>query len=520
MTDPVVSIAGADRWQPTRAGLTGIWRYWDETFTFHRGRLLLRGPNGSGKSMALELLLPFLLDGDSSPSRLTSAARPRGRLFERVMTGTDDSSRTGFTWVEFRRHDEVFTVGARLRASRGTGKVDVDLFTTTQAVGHDLHLLDGTRTPLSRAALNEAIGEHGGVHASADEHRGAVRATLFPGFGAQRYASVIGALLALRKEKLSQNLDLAKLSDVLSDALPPLDDADIAAVAEGFERLDRRRAELTALDRDVGEVRLLDRAQRAYAHAVVTGVADAVRASETTRDDVTRSERAARDDLAATTDRADAAAGTRAELESRDDDIVIEVDALKDTDAYRAGAALADLRDQARRLTIFARRATESAAARAAEHQRASARERDAAGQREVAASNLTDSVRELHASAESVGARAIATDAEQTADADDAERLLAAWVQAQRGRVREIRSALERHSAIVLHRDHRAEQVTVTRCSSMSAWRSRSRRMRPRGSPGPSTGPPSRRGCRHPTHWVRPGSPVPCPRRRKIRAR
>ncbi|MGH9283296.1 MAG: hypothetical protein ACRD0S_10230, partial [Acidimicrobiales bacterium] len=50
------------RWRPTRAGLIGLWRYWDETFTFHRGRLLLRGPNGSGKSMALELLLPLLLD--------------------------------------------------------------------------------------------------------------------------------------------------------------------------------------------------------------------------------------------------------------------------------------------------------------------------------------------------------------------------------------------------------------------------------------------------------------------------
>ncbi|MGH8960389.1 MAG: hypothetical protein ACRDWT_04170, partial [Jatrophihabitantaceae bacterium] len=69
----------ADRWRPNRAGLIALWRYWDETFTFHNGRLLLRGPNGSGKSMALELLLPFLLDGDSSPSRLTSSGKPRGR---------------------------------------------------------------------------------------------------------------------------------------------------------------------------------------------------------------------------------------------------------------------------------------------------------------------------------------------------------------------------------------------------------------------------------------------------------
>ena len=64
-TDPISVLPPAERWRPTRAGLIGLWRYWDETFTFHHGRLLLRGPNGSGKSMALELLLPFLLDGDT-----------------------------------------------------------------------------------------------------------------------------------------------------------------------------------------------------------------------------------------------------------------------------------------------------------------------------------------------------------------------------------------------------------------------------------------------------------------------
>nr|MDQ2724581.1 hypothetical protein [Actinomycetota bacterium] len=69
------TIETSSRWVPTRAGLIAVWRYWDETFTFHRGRLLLRGPNGSGKSMALEMLLPFLLDADTSPGRLTSATK-------------------------------------------------------------------------------------------------------------------------------------------------------------------------------------------------------------------------------------------------------------------------------------------------------------------------------------------------------------------------------------------------------------------------------------------------------------
>jgi hypothetical protein len=191
-------VLKSSRWRPSRAGLIALWRYWDETFTFHNGRLLLRGPNGSGKSMALELLLPFLLDGDTNEHKLTSAAKSRGRLFDRVITGTDESTRTGYAWAEFVKGDDVFTVGARIRANRSTNKTDVDLFTTTLAVGRDLHLLDATRTPLSRQGLVEAIGDTGRVHRNRDEHRTAVREVLFPGFDGDRYASVITALLALR----------------------------------------------------------------------------------------------------------------------------------------------------------------------------------------------------------------------------------------------------------------------------------------------------------------------------------
>ena len=34
------------------------------------GKLLLRGQNGSGKSITTQSFIPFILDGDRSPSRL------------------------------------------------------------------------------------------------------------------------------------------------------------------------------------------------------------------------------------------------------------------------------------------------------------------------------------------------------------------------------------------------------------------------------------------------------------------
>jgi uncharacterized protein (TIGR02680 family) len=441
-----VVAALTDRWRPSRAGLVALWRYWDETFTFHRGRLLLRGPNGSGKSMALELLLPFLLDADASPNRLTSAAKSRGGLYDRVMTGTDDPSRTGFAWVEFCRGDETFTVGARIQASSATHKAEPQFFTTTLAVGRDLYLLDGNRAPLTRKALGEAIGATGRVHTSADEYRTAVREALFPGFSADRYASVVGALLALRKERLSQHLDLAKLSDVLSEALPPIDEHDIAAVAEGFERLDRRKAELAALEVEVGEVRQLAARQRDYATAVVVSVAHEVRGAETRRDTVTKKEREAKAALTQVEAESEAAAAERASLADRIAAIGIDIEARKDSDAYREGAALGDLRNYAASLRQIADKAKTNAQEAADALERAIEEAGEAAKGVETATANLGVAERDLDDSALAVGAEAAVADARSVSDADASERLVRAWVDARRAQVQEIRDALGAH--------------------------------------------------------------------------
>lgn len=448
----VLPVAGADRWRPSRAGLVNLWRYWDETLTFHHGRLLLRGPNGSGKSMALELLLPFLLDADASPNRLTSAAKSRGGLYERVMTGTVEPTRAGFAWVEFERAGETFTAGARIRASTSTGRADLDFFTTSLAIGSELGLLDGQRTPLSRKALIEAMGEHGRVHSSADEHRAAVRDVLFPGFGADRYASVITALLALRKEKLSQNLDVAKLSEILSDALPPLDDHDLAVVAEGFERLDRRRGDLAALEAELAEVKTLAARQRDYARAVAAAVAGGVRKAETRRDDVTRAERAAAASLDEARAEADAAEAESSDLVERLAALDTGIDALRASDAYRDGAKLDDLRAEARRLREQVARDRRVAERRAAERARQAEALAELKSEHETTISNLELATRDLRQAGGPVAAEAVIADAEQAA-ADDGERLVGAWVRSRRHLVEDVRQALRAHEAAVQQR-------------------------------------------------------------------
>lgn len=53
-----------------RIGFVNFWLYDEEDFEFVDGKLLLRGQNGSGKSITTQSFIPFVLDGDRTPSRL------------------------------------------------------------------------------------------------------------------------------------------------------------------------------------------------------------------------------------------------------------------------------------------------------------------------------------------------------------------------------------------------------------------------------------------------------------------
>ncbi|MGA2305519.1 MAG: TIGR02680 family protein [Acidimicrobiales bacterium] len=455
------------RWTPTRAGLVALWRYTDETFTFHQGRLLLRGPNGSGKSMALELLLPFLLDGDASPSRLTSSAKSRGGLYERVMGGGDDASRTGFAWVEFRRGiGEVFTVGARLRASSASRKIEATFFTTSQMVGTDLHLIDEVREPLSGKALKLAIGDHGQVHGSAVDHRNAIRERLFPGFSEDRYASVITALLALRKEKLSDNLDLAKLSGVLTEALPPIDEHELAAVAEGFERLDRRKQELHKLEKELAAITELAKRQRGYARTIVAGVAAQVREAESRRDAVTRAEREAGAALSEASASDRQAADRLRGIEERLGDIEVEIETRHASKAYQKGAELDHLRDEERQLRERAERDSLAADARTDEQNLRAGELQQAQEQCDAATNNLTLALDEVHQVASGLGAEELRSEMLAAADTDSAQSFGLAWVSGRRQQARAVRVVIGQHADAVQRRGFEEEQVATDRAA------------------------------------------------------
>lgn len=368
-----------ERWKPTRAGILNVWRYFDEVFTFHDGRLLLRGPNGSGKSKALELLLPFLFDANLQASRLSTFGQGARSMHWNLMgQGAAGSTRVGFVWLELAQGDDEdaphVTIGARLQASRSETRPKVDYFLADGRVGLDIELTED-QIPRTVAALREHLVGRGTVFATAGEYRTAVRQTLFPTMTPDRYDTLVQALLQLRRPKLSEHLDPGALSSILSSALPPVDAGQIQELAEGFERLDQQRAHLTGLDAEVTAARALLEQARTYGRVVLRDRARSVIAATTRFDATSRDLRLGAERLVVAREEAATARTAHEEAGRRLEAIVGDRETLARSEDYRSGEQLEELR---RRVAEAERLAGQIAADRVAEADRAERSARDA----------------------------------------------------------------------------------------------------------------------------------------------
>lgn len=341
--------ADTPRYRLERAGIRNVWQYDDHVLDFAEGRLLLRGRNGAGKSKALEMLLPFLLDGDmrrldttgtnrtslrwlmaddpraahgpveegTGPDLLGGPAEPepaseseQGSGRDAIADAAGDSgtttgsggpadsgpaTRLGYLWVEFTtaRGDRGLdsaapvhrtptgpnTASALLAASapapepqedaepRGEGAAsgapprhltlgaavmavgDADprcvFFVTDRRVGHDLELVtDGRPKPVDR--LRSEIGADN-CYTSAVPYRARVMRDLFGIDDSVRYRNLIHLLYRLRRPTIGDRLEAGELVGVLSEALPPMDESVLDAVARNIADLEQARTDKNQL---------------------------------------------------------------------------------------------------------------------------------------------------------------------------------------------------------------------------------------------------------------------------------
>ena len=158
----------SSRFKMNRMGFVNFWLYDQETFTFEDGKLLLRGQNGSGKSITTQSFIPFILDGDRTPSRLDPFGSS-DRKMEYYFLGEDgrDES-TGYLFLEFVKEDtgQYRTIGIGQRARRGAPMMFWGfVLTDGRRIGKDFFLYKQTeeRMTLSKKELENRLREGGQV---------------------------------------------------------------------------------------------------------------------------------------------------------------------------------------------------------------------------------------------------------------------------------------------------------------------------------------------------------------------
>jgi uncharacterized protein (TIGR02680 family) len=347
------------RWVLHRAGIINVWQYDRAEIEFGGGRALLRGKNGAGKSKALEVLLPFLLDGDTRA--IDAAGRDRTTVYWLMTDGREPGNHVGYLWLELRMttddgEDRFCTLGAGLKASPSTRQASTWWFMTEDArVGVDLHL----SPEVSAEKLRERLGSE--AVTAAAEHRRRVAQRLFGLNDEARYANLLHLLHRLRDPNIGNRIEVGELAAVLRDALPPPSDQAIENAAQRFDDLDQVKAQLERMQRTADALKRFLDTYRGYARTVVR---DRTQRVLDAANEYRRRERKAKQ--AAEENEAAAAARQAADDEVRrlgDDETraVRELEGLRASDAYKEHQNLAD-----RRHAVEAKEGSASSAEQAA----------------------------------------------------------------------------------------------------------------------------------------------------------
>ena len=273
----MTSVRDTARFRLCRSGILNVWQYDDQTFTFAGGRLLLRGANGAGKSKTLEMLLPFVLDGDKL--RMTASGRHHTSLLWLMTDGYAGASRTGYLWVEFTRqgeHGQTITVtcGVGIRASDSARQATAWFFTSPRRVGHDLRLEDESG-PLSMQRLRAEVETDGHFFESAPRYRDHVGQLLF-GLPPEQYADLLRLLYWLRQPQVGEDIEPERLATQLEQALPQVDDGAIRIAGDTFDELEAFGEQIARRDRAATSVADFVRTYAGYAQGVFRARAEAV----------------------------------------------------------------------------------------------------------------------------------------------------------------------------------------------------------------------------------------------------
>ena len=244
----------SERWKMNRIGFVNFWLYVDEDFELEDGKLLLRGQNGSGKSITTQSFIPFILDGDRSPSRLDPFGTGSRTMDYYFLGDNEKAESTGYLYLEFKKGNEYRTIAIGQNAHKGRpmtfwGFVLLD----GRRIGKDLKLYresgDNIVIPLSKQEMKKALSEDTPFTTSPKEYKSFVNEYLFGFDRIEQYDQYIKLLIKVRAPKLSNTFKPTRMYEILNESLQVLSDDDLRPMVDAMEKMDYIQEQLEALKR-------------------------------------------------------------------------------------------------------------------------------------------------------------------------------------------------------------------------------------------------------------------------------
>lgn len=233
-----------NRWHMNRIGFVNFWLYDEEIFQLSEGKLLLRGQNGSGKSITTQSFIPFILDGDRTPSRLDPFGSS-DRKMDYYFLGEDDRDDvTGYLFLEFKRENtsQYRTIGIGQRARRGkTMDFWGFMLLDGQRISDDFKLyreIGQKKIPFSKQELKNALGKDNLFAETRKDYMAFVNRYIFGFPKIEQYDQFIKLLIKVRAPKLSKEFKPTKVYEILNDSLQTLSDEDLRAMVDAMEKMD------------------------------------------------------------------------------------------------------------------------------------------------------------------------------------------------------------------------------------------------------------------------------------------
>lgn len=258
-----------ERWIMNRLGFVNFWVYDTEEFPFRNGKLLLRGLNGSGKSITTQSCIPYILDGDRTPSRLDPFGT-KDRKMEYYLLGDPDSGKdesTGYIYLEFKKPEsgQYRTVGIGLHARKGM-KMNTWGFCVLDGrrIGFDIMLYREAGTekiPLDAKSLREQLGDKNPFTEKPTEYKTIVAKHIFDidSESIADFEQLTNILIKTRSSKLAskENLKPEQLYAILNESLQTLSDDELQPMVDAMNKIEEIHHKVDEMNNVLREVKVV-----------------------------------------------------------------------------------------------------------------------------------------------------------------------------------------------------------------------------------------------------------------------